>query len=80
MAVVKEIPDLNKIVKQMEDSSFDLLTIIDETYETLRDSNSRFEILDQLESDYYEFKEELHCNKKINLEIVTDGKKNQKRT
>jgi len=73
----KELPDLNKIVQHSKDSSFILLSVIDESEEQLRDSTSRLSILDQ-ENQYYKYKELIFFNDKIDFEIVVDGKEIRK--
>jgi len=73
----KELPDLNQIVEQMQDSSFILLSVIDESEELLRDSTSRLSMLDQ-ENGFYRYKGPIFFNDKIDFEIVVDGKEIRK--
>lgn len=68
----KELPDLNKIVEQMQNSSFVLISVIDESEQLLRDSTSRFSMLDQ-KNGFYRYKEPIFLNGKIDFEIVVNG-------
>ena len=72
-----ELADFNRLVKTFSDSSFVLISVIDETAEDLtKPMTSPYSLrIHPKKEGFYKYNRKLHGNDKIDFEIITDGKK-----
>jgi thiol-disulfide isomerase/thioredoxin len=72
-----ELADFNRLVKNFSDSSFVLISVIDETTEDLtKPVTSPYNLrIHSKKEGFYKYNRKLLGNDKIDFEIITDGKK-----
>jgi len=72
----KEQPDLNRIIEEMKGNNFELISVIDEsTYELTNSDTTKYSLrIYPVNSGFYEYNRPIFYNKKINYEIITEGK------